>query len=53
MKYMHFKALSIGHQNEWILSDFLLGFKGAIFGEKYQFFQSPAVSIVQCKMNRF
>ena len=43
MKYMHFKALLIGHQNEQISSDFLLGFKGATFGEKYQFFQSNAI----------
>ena len=26
---MHFKALSVGHQNEQISSDFLLDFKGA------------------------
>ena len=43
MKYMHFKALPIGHQNEQISSDFLLGFKRAIFGGKYQFFQTNAV----------
>ena len=43
MKSMHFKALPIGHQNEQISSDFLLGFKGATFGEKYPFFQSTAV----------
>ena len=43
MKYMHFKALSIGHQNEQISSDFLLGFKGATFSDKYQFFQSNAI----------
>ena len=29
MKYKHFKALPIGHQNEQISSDFLLDFKGA------------------------
>ena len=40
---MHFKALPIGHQNEQILSDFLLGFKRATFGGKYQFFQTNAV----------
>ena len=40
---MHFKALSIGHQNEQISSDFLLGFKRATFGGKYQFFQTNAV----------
>ena len=43
MKSMHFKALPLGHQNEQISSDFLLGFKGATFGEKYQFFQSNAI----------
>ena len=29
MKSMHFKALSVGHQNKQISSDFLLDFKGA------------------------
>ena len=43
MKYGHFKALSIGHQTEQISSDFLLGFKRATFGGKYQFFQANAV----------
>ena len=42
---MHFKALSIGHQNEQISSDFLLGFKGATFGEKLPIFPIKCYTI--------
>ena len=52
-KYQFFqKCLYRSVSNEQISSDFLLGFKGATFGEKYQFFQSNAIP-VQCQMNRF